>query len=91
MPKRGSNIYKRKDGRWEGRIAIPNSSKKKSIYGHSYREVKEKIIECKQTFIPDETKNNVFCQILGEWLKKKQILVLIFSIEYIYIHRVELL
>lgn len=50
MAKRGMNIYKRKDGRWEGRIrrSSPNSSqsgaKYRSIYGRSYKEVKEKMI-----------------------------------------------
>lgn len=44
MPKRGENIYKRKDGRWEGRITIHSSHpKRKSVYGRTYREVKEKI------------------------------------------------
>lgn len=48
MPRRGMNIYKRKDGRWEGRIrqtAMPEGKKKyRSVYGESYREVKDKMI-----------------------------------------------
>ena len=75
MPKRGENIYKRKDGRWEGRIHIPNSSKKKSIYGHSYREVKEKLSEYKHMLPPTETKNLAFSKILDGWLKQKQSIV----------------
>lgn len=47
MPRRGENIYKRKDGRWEGRIRVENSrnngSKYKSVYGKTYKEVKEKM------------------------------------------------
>lgn len=48
MAKRGLNIYKRKDGRWEGRISLRNNvyadkRKYQSVYGHSYREVKEKM------------------------------------------------
>lgn len=46
MSKRGNNIYKRKDGRWEGRILQNNDfgGKRKyiSVYGKTYREVKEK-------------------------------------------------
>lgn len=46
MPKRGENIYKRKDGRWEGRIRkhFEDGTKSyQSVYGRSYREVKEKM------------------------------------------------
>ena len=41
MSKRGENIYKRKDGRWEGRLLLADG-KYKYIYGKSYREVKNK-------------------------------------------------
>jgi len=41
MSKRGENIYKRKDGRWEGRLLQEDGSYK-YIYGKSYREVKNK-------------------------------------------------
>ena len=50
MGRRGENIRKRKDGRWEARViikAINNKTRYKSIYGSSYKEVKEK----KNTFI----------------------------------------
>lgn len=44
MPKRGENIYKRKDGRWEGRYISgrkpDGSARYTSVYGKSYREVK---------------------------------------------------
>ncbi|MCI2106983.1 MAG: site-specific integrase [Intestinimonas sp.] len=42
MARRGENIYKRKDGRWEGRILNWNG-KYQYMYGRSYKEVKEKI------------------------------------------------
>ena len=47
MPKKGENIYKRKDGRWEGRFLAEKKGEKKyiSVYGHSYKEVKQKLIE----------------------------------------------
>lgn len=48
MSKRGLNIYKRKDGRWEGRYPKGRKENKTLyygyIYGESYKEVKEKII-----------------------------------------------
>lgn len=54
MSKRGLNIYKRKDGRWEGRIRRADSAdgrkKYHSVYGHNYREVREKmaVLEAEQ-------------------------------------------
>lgn len=46
MSRKGENIYKRKDGRWEGRLAIEILGKKhyKSVYGRSYKEVKNKMM-----------------------------------------------
>lgn len=44
MARKGENIYKRKDGRWEGRYKIgikpDGKSKYSSVYGKSYSEVK---------------------------------------------------
>ncbi len=48
MSRRGDNIRKRADGRWEGRYRIVSADSKKhyrSIYGKSYGEVKEKLAE----------------------------------------------
>ncbi len=42
MPRRGENIYKRKDGRWEGRMLNPNG-KYRYFYAKTYREIKEKM------------------------------------------------
>jgi len=36
MPKTGSNIYKRKDGRWEGRYPKGRDENEKIIYGYVY-------------------------------------------------------
>ena len=49
MPKRGENIYKRKDGRWEGRYCITINGQKclKSVYAHSYSDVKTKLMHAK--------------------------------------------
>ncbi len=49
MAKRGSNIYKRKDGRFEGRVAVGFNEngkiKYKSVYARTLSEVKEKMAE----------------------------------------------
>ena len=51
MPKRGENIYKRKDGRWEGRYRsgyrADGKTKYRSIYGRSYQEVRAKLLPLK--------------------------------------------
>ena len=51
MSRRGENIYKRKDGRWEGRYIKGKDLKGKSKYGYvyakNYTEVKEKLNEIK--------------------------------------------
>lgn len=41
MPRREENIYKRRDGRWEGRVLI--NSRYHSVYARSYAEVKQKL------------------------------------------------
>ena len=51
MSRKGENIYKRKDGRWEGRYKKGIVAGRKTIYGScygkSYNEVKEKLNKCK--------------------------------------------
>ena len=51
MSKRGENIYKRKDNRWEGRYIKEYDDNGKArfgyIYAKSYREVKEKLSDYK--------------------------------------------
>ena len=51
MARRGENIYKRKDGRWEGRYRAGYSdsgkAKYRSVYGHSYAEVRSKLAPLK--------------------------------------------
>lgn len=49
MPRKGENIYKRKDGRWEGRYIRSYDSEHKAkyayVYGKTYSEVKRKLTE----------------------------------------------
>lgn len=49
MPRKGENIYKRKDGRWEGRYIKSRTPAGKANYGYvyakTYREVKAKLID----------------------------------------------
>ena len=49
MPRKGENIHKRKDGRWEGRYIKKHDISGKAIYGSvyakTYLDVKRKLIE----------------------------------------------
>ena len=51
MARRGENIYHRKDGRWEGRYKSgydeSGKAKYRSVYGHSYAEVRAKLVPLK--------------------------------------------
>jgi integrase len=73
MPKKGEDIRKRKDGRWEGRYqsgeAYDGMLKYASIYGKSYAEVKEKLLAAKT--LPETQRRSskkLFGEILSEWL-----------------------
>lgn len=70
MSKRGENIYKRKDGRWEGRYLNPNK-KYGYIYANSYKEVKEKLNTAKVNLKneSEKTKISVLCD---KWLEYKE-------------------
>lgn len=77
MARKGENIYKRKDGRWEARYEKGRNSKGQiiygSLYGKSYREVKEKKINSivklpvTKTISPSESLN--ICDISTRWLE----------------------
>lgn len=79
MPKRGENIRKRKDGRWEGRIKLECSndgkSKYKSIYGKTYIEVKRRMAASKKenAFVRTERKEITYGEILEHWQKANKI------------------
>lgn len=53
MPRKGENIYKRKDGRWEGRYIQSYDAVGKAkycyIYGKTYGEVKRKLFDERST------------------------------------------
>jgi len=52
MPRRGENIYKRKDGRWEARYIkgyVNSKTKYGYVYAKTYKEVKEKL---SSVFVP---------------------------------------
>ena len=74
MPRKGENIYKRKDGRWEGRYIkeydLENKAKYASVYAHSYSEVKNKLIKAKNDCNQSKQieKSNTLCFYATKWL-----------------------
>lgn len=78
IARKGENIYKRKDGRWEGRYIKSRDVQNKAIYGYvyaqSYRVLKQKLNEAKIKPI-DEKIPTKSCHTLSKWidlwLKKK--------------------
>ena len=76
MPRRGENIRKRADGRWEGRYkCIAPASEKgvyyKSVYGKSYNEVKQKLLLiCRETHndASISTLKHTFSECMSMWL-----------------------
>lgn len=72
MPRRETNIRKRKDGRWEARyIKGKNDSGKSiyaSVYGKTYTEVKEKRKQCIIQQNKTKTKLCEFTTIYHNWL-----------------------
>ena len=47
MPRKGENIYKRKDGRWEGRVLKPDGTYR-YLYAKTYREVRCKMKDTRE-------------------------------------------
>lgn len=83
MARTGENIYKRKDGRWEGRCIIAydknGKAKYKYVYAKTYKAVKDKLLSVlsqKKTDISSQNKatdKQKFENTLDEWLSHKKI------------------
>ena len=76
MPRKGENIYKRKDGRWEGRYIKSRTETGKPKYGYvyakTYRDVKAKLRDKTSAFmmpIPAPLyDSDLFITVTKEWL-----------------------
>ena len=79
MPRRGDNIHKRKDGRWEGRYKNgyknDGTVKYSSVYGTTYSECKHKLEKAKTQ--PSSTKvttsNLKFSDALSLWMESNRV------------------
>ncbi|MBR1444795.1 MAG: site-specific integrase [Firmicutes bacterium] len=76
MARKGENIYKRSDGRWEGRYRCGykenGKQRYRSIYAHSYSECRELLHKAKIEY--ENSKNNVKVhltvkELFDKWLK----------------------
>ncbi|MGM0124472.1 hypothetical protein IGI37_001850 [Enterococcus sp. AZ194] len=79
MARRGENIYKRKDGRWEGRYIKGRYSNGRIYYGYvyakSFREIRESLSEKKRLYnnliVVSDDRNETVAQLIHKWLSKE--------------------
>lgn len=77
MAKAGSNIYRRKDGRYEGRVLYGKTMCRKSkyiyVYGRTLKEVKEKMRSLKEAAQLEMTgETSTVRAYAQEWMEKKK-------------------
>ena len=72
MSKRRENIYKRKDGRWEGRYIKGRKLDGKVqfgyVYGKSYKTVQDKLIKMKYLYRRDNQDRQPYSGTVKQWL-----------------------
>ena len=72
MPKTGSNIYKRKDGRWEGRYLKSRDDKGKIVYGYIYAkscgELKKLLQNLSQDVVKSRSQAGSISETAEQWL-----------------------
>ena len=77
MSRRGENIFKRKDGRWEGRyvkeVNLDGSKKYGSVYAKTYHEVKVKqLARINQPLSCARKSASTVVDIMWEWLEQNK-------------------
>ena len=80
MSKRGDNIHKRKDGRWEGRFKKGRKPDGTiiygSLYGKTYKEVKTKLSDLpkiEQKIQLPQNQERTFGEVLSLWMEHNRI------------------
>ena len=71
MPRRGRNIYKRKDNRWEARVYYNCGKKYRSIYGKIYKEATEKQDRLRLEIGSSNNAEHFFTSIADGWYVDK--------------------
>lgn len=78
MSKRGENIRKRSDGRWESRLLNKETGKYKYFYGKTYSEVKQKrydfdiSIQAETDITKSQSEKDLFAAVFDLWLSETQ-------------------
>lgn len=74
MAKRGENIYKRKDGRYEGRYVVGKTAKGRTrfgyVYGHQYGEVRNSLLLIKAEMVRRRHPKPVCRVSFAEWVEE---------------------
>lgn len=82
MSRRGENIHKRKDKRWEGRYikgydSITGKALYASVYGKTYMDVKQKMLEINRIGIDNSVskteRKRTFREVLYLWLENRRV------------------
>ena len=76
MPRTGENIYKRKDGRWEGRYIKGHNGIRLCygyIYGKSYKEVKSQLARAKVELDSRQIQksDDIFANVAAKWMESR--------------------
>ena len=81
MARKGENIFKRRDGRWEARYIkgyeLSGKIRYGFCYGRTYKEAKEKVTRCKAALlagapVPVANNRHRFTYFCGEWLRSER-------------------
>jgi len=73
MAKKGENIYKRKDGRWEGRYIKGRRINGKLhygyVYGYRYKDVKSRLVTLKSYYVDKQAPEQNYSGTLADWVQ----------------------
>ncbi|MFR5854618.1 MAG: N-terminal phage integrase SAM-like domain-containing protein [Lachnospiraceae bacterium] len=74
MPRHGENIYKRRDGRYEGRYVIGKTASGKTrfgyVYSYQYTEVRNELLQKKAAQLRTLHPKRSHTILLADWLKQ---------------------
>lgn len=75
MPRHGENIYKRRDGRYEGRYVVGKTKDGKTrfkyVYGYQYKEVRNKLLRKKAEHLKRDDRAARRCSVLlSDWISR---------------------
>ena len=83
MPKKGRNIYKRKDGRWEARYVKSHDENGRIQYGYIYARTYCEARQKQRSLMPagdgmdtqylKKTQNSSFCSVAQKWLDMQKV------------------